>query len=101
MDTIVRPIITEKSLREASRGWYTFEVDAVADKARIARDLEELYNVKVVSVRTSIVAGKAHRVGRRGKTALRPDWKKAVVRLAAGQKLDVFEIGGTTGESAK
>lgn len=101
MDTIVRPIITEKSLRQAATGWYTFEVDCVADKARIARDLGELYNVKVVTVRTSVVPGKARRVGRRGKSVTRADWKKAVVRLAQGQKIDVFEIGSTQEEATK
>jgi large subunit ribosomal protein L23 len=89
--TVRQPVITEKStiLREDS-GVYCFRADLRANKIEIARAVEQLFGVKVADVRTSKVKGKTRRVGRRlGK---RPDWKKAWVKLAPGEKeIDLFE----------
>ena len=89
---IKRPILTEKSLTEAGRGWYTFAVSLTADKPEIAREVGSRYNVTVRSVRTMRVPGKTRRVGRRMVPRKRPDWKKAVVRLKAGQTIDAFQV---------
>ena len=89
--TVRQPVITEKStiLREDS-GVYCFRADLRANKIEIARAVEQLFGVKVADVRTSKVKGKTRRVGRRlGK---RPEWKKAWVKLAPGEKeIDLFE----------
>ena len=91
-DIIRQPLITEKSTRarEASGDVYCFKVDVRANKVQIASAVEELFEVKVADVRTSIVGGKIKRAGRfLGK---KPDWKKAWVRLAPGQKeIEFFE----------
>ncbi len=88
---IKQPLITEKStiLREAT-GIYCFKADIRANKIEIGRAVEKLFGVKVVEVRTARVRGKTRRMGRLlGK---QPDWKKAWVRLAPGQKeIEFFE----------
>ncbi len=86
------PRMTEKSLLLASRGWYTFAVHSDADKKTIAREVSGLYNVTVVNVRTVSVHGKERRVGRFMRKVRKPDWKKALVKLKAGQKIDAFEV---------
>jgi large subunit ribosomal protein L23 len=89
-DTLVRPLITEKSTTGlASERAHAFEVAISADKNRIKRAIEEFYGVKVEAVRTMIVRGKTKRFGRHfGK---RKNWKKAYVTLAEGETLNVFE----------
>ncbi len=91
---IKRPIITEKSTAQASQGKYTFEVDKKAAKGEIKRAVEELFGVKVLGVRTANIRGKEVRVGRRRMLSKRSDWKKAVVTLKEGDKIDIFEVGG-------
>jgi ribosomal protein L23 len=89
---IYRPLITEKSLTLAARGWYTFLVSLAATKEAVARAVAKFYNVTVTDVRTSHMHGKTRRVGRSMKYVKRIDSKKAIVRLAKGQKIDVFEV---------
>jgi large subunit ribosomal protein L23 len=87
---IRRPLITEKSTqqKEESRQ-YVFEVDPKANKIEIKAAVEQLFKVKVTKVRTLNVLGKIKRLGRRyGK---RPDWKKAIVTLKEGDRIDFFE----------
>ena len=85
-----KPLITEKStiVREESNKYF-FEVDRRANKVEIGKAVEKLFNVKVVDVKTMIVKGKVKRMGRyQGK---RPDWKKAIVTLQAGYKIEIFD----------
>lgn len=97
MDFVIkRPILTEKSLAEAGRGWYTFEVDQAADKKKIAREIGIRYSVTVRSVRTMRVHGKTRRTGKRMVPRTRPDWKKAIVRLKDGQTIDAFSVTETS-----
>jgi len=87
---IRRPLITEKSTqqKEANRQ-YAFEVDRNANKIEIQSAVERLFKVKVLEVHTCNVLGKVKRLGRRyGK---RPDWKKAIVTLREGDRIDFFE----------
>ncbi|OGG29369.1 50S ribosomal protein L23 [Candidatus Gottesmanbacteria bacterium RIFCSPLOWO2_01_FULL_49_10] len=91
---VMRPIITEKSLAVANRGWYTFSVAASRNKSEIAKAICTLYNVTVTGVRSFIIAGKGRRVGKKMKQTQREDWKKALVHVAAGQKIDAFEVTG-------
>jgi large subunit ribosomal protein L23 len=90
---IRRPVVTEKSttLRELANT-LVFEVDARATKVDVKRAVEQLFNVKVVDVRTAIAHGKMKRQGRF--IGQRPDWKKATVRLRDGEKMPDF-IEGT------
>jgi large subunit ribosomal protein L23 len=87
---IRRPMVTEKSTRQKEEGrQYVFEVHRDANKIEIQSAVERLFKVKVLRVRTSNVMGKLKRLGRRyGK---RPDWKKAIVTLKEGDRIDFFE----------
>ena len=88
--TLVRPVITEKTTRlQADHNQYAFEVAADATKPEIRRAIEELFEVRVLSVRTMNVAGKKRRV--RYAVGRRPNWKKAVVTLAEGEVIDLYE----------
>lgn len=87
---IRKPLVTEKSTQQKETGnQYAFEVDRNANKIEIQFAIERLFKVRVVQVRTSNVLGKVKRLGRRfGK---RPDWKKAIVTLKEGDRIDFFE----------
>ncbi len=90
-DTLRQPVITEKTtILKDSTGVYCFKVDVRANKIEIAKAVEELFGVKVADVRTARVLGKHRRMGRfEGR---KPDWKKAWVRLAPGEKdIEYFE----------
>jgi large subunit ribosomal protein L23 len=88
--TIVRPIVTEKSSAAyQERGEYTFEVHPEATKTTIRLAVEQLFGVKVTGVWTSNQRGKAKRMG---KTAGRRNhWKKAIVTLREGDTIEIFE----------
>lgn len=87
---IVRPLVTEKSTDKLEReGSYSFVVDRNANKVEIAQAIEEIFNVKVADVRTMQYRGKEKRLGRF--TGHRAGWKKAVVRLRAGDSIEIFE----------
>lgn len=89
-DVLKRPLITEKAtLLKSTANAVSFEVDRRAKKKQIQEAVEKLFKVKVVDVRTMNVSGK---VKRRGRTVgLRPGWKKAVVTLKPGEKIEFFE----------
>jgi large subunit ribosomal protein L23 len=89
---IVKPIITEKSLNFAARGWYTFAVDLHANKYQIATAVQTLYPVEVKEVRTISMHGKTRRVGRKSKVVQQSDWKKALVHLKTGQRIEAFDV---------
>jgi large subunit ribosomal protein L23 len=84
------PIITEKThtQREAANK-LTFRVALKANKIEIRKAIEDIFKVKVLGVNTIRVRGKAKRLGRT--EGMRPDWKKAVVTLAPGEKISGYE----------
>ena len=96
---IKRPLITEKTLQLASRGWYTFVADIDASKYTIASEIARVYKVTVLKVRTVTMHGKVRRTGRKSIPMQKPDWKKAMVTLKKGQKIDAFEV--TTPQEAE
>ncbi len=86
---IIRPIISEKSYAQIDFNRYTFAVHPDAHKTMIAQAVQQLFNVTVVDVSTARVPAKPKRRGlSRGRT---PAWKKAVVQLAPGDKIEFFE----------
>jgi large subunit ribosomal protein L23 len=87
---ILKPLVTEKSTDlRVKEDKYAFEVDLKANKPEIKKAIEELFKVNVVGVHTMIVHGKVKRMGRfEGK---RPNWKKAIVSLKKGEKIEFFE----------
>jgi large subunit ribosomal protein L23 len=95
-EIILRPVISEKSIDESGRGKYTFAVHDRANKIQIKAAIEELYkkeNVTVVSVNVLTTKAKEKKRGnRRGQTVGHTTpWRKAIVTLAAGQKIEFFE----------
>ena len=88
-DILVRPLITERTTQLMAEGKYVFVVAKAANKIEIAKAVSEIFKVKVAKVNTVNVIGKKKRMGRtEGK---RPDYKKAIVKLAPGETIEVFE----------
>lgn len=88
-DIIIKPVVTEKSVSLMELNKYVFKVALSANKIEIKKAVEEIFKVKVVGVNTIRVQGKVKRMGRyEGKTS---DYKKAIVQLAEGDHIEVFE----------
>ena len=89
---LVRPIITEKSMTGTNSGRYTFQVAKAATKQEIAQAVAESFKVDVLAVNTATVKGKVRKVGKR--VGRQSDWKKAVVTLAEGQRIERYFVEG-------
>ena len=85
--TILSPLVTEKATALSERNQVVFKVALDATKPEIKAAVEGLFGVKVLAVNTLVVKGKAKRF--RGRPGQRSDWKKAMVRLAEGQSIDL------------
>lgn len=91
-DIIIRPVVTEKSSRLMQMNKYTFEVHPMANKIEIREAVEVVFKVKVKSVHTIKVHPKPKRMGAfTGKTRA---WKKAIITLAEGERIQFFEGAG-------
>lgn len=91
---ILRPIVTEKSMRESAElGKYTFKVAPGSNKIQIANAIEAIFNVRVDAVHTMNVHGKSRRRSFRYKQGHTARWKKAIVTLASGSSIDILEGG--------
>ena len=84
-----RPLITEKSATLQAQGKYAFEVAGRANKVQIKEAVEKAFKVKVTAVNVMTAPGKERRVGRR--VVMTPSWKKAIVTLKSGDKIELFE----------
>lgn len=94
LDRIIRkPIITEKSLRDASLGIFTFEIDVKATKQQIKKAIEKMYKVHVKEVTTSIIKGRKQFAGKRRIAFTTPDRKKTRVKLKEKESIELFEVG--------
>ncbi|MDQ6683001.1 MAG: 50S ribosomal protein L23 [Candidatus Limnocylindria bacterium] len=89
-DVLLRPVISEKSMAETERGNYTFAVRRDANKFEIKAAVEGAFKVTVLDVRVQSVKPKQKRRGRRT-PGIVPGWRKAVVSIAPGQKIELFE----------
>lgn len=92
-NVLVRPVITERSMKDAAAGRFTFAVVKEADKGQIAQAARELFGINVVGVRTVAVPAREHRAGRMRQKAVKSAWKKAIIQLKPGEKIDLFEVG--------
>src|ERR1700676_4259297 len=92
-DVIIAPLISEKSMAGTVSQQYTFEVNPHATKTQIKSAVSEIFGVTVVKINTINVGGKKKNFAGKGKrsSGLHPDWKKAIVTLAPGQKI---QLGG-------
>jgi large subunit ribosomal protein L23 len=98
-DVIISPVVTEKTAEQMDKqSLYTFIVSEAANKIEIGQAVEKLWDVNVKDVRTMRYAGKSRRssMGRMAKSwskGRRPSFKKAVVQLAEGQHIELYEVG--------
>jgi large subunit ribosomal protein L23 len=88
-EILISPVVSEKSYHQITENRYTFKVHKDAHKTQIRQAVEELFDVKVVGVNVVKVQPKPKRRGVYRGT--RPGWKKAIVELKAGDKIDIFE----------
>ncbi|OGO60500.1 MAG: 50S ribosomal protein L23 [Chloroflexi bacterium RBG_19FT_COMBO_48_23] len=88
-EVVRRPLITEKATLMKEQNRYAFEVAGGANKRQIKEAVEAGFKVNVVKVRVMNVPGKMRRIGRR--YVMTPSWKKAIVTLESGQKIEFFE----------
>jgi large subunit ribosomal protein L23 len=85
--TILAPLVTEKATALSEQNQVVFRVPLEATKPEIKAAVEELFGVKVLAVNTLVVKGKTKRF--KGRPGQRSDWKKAMVKLAEGQSIDL------------
>jgi large subunit ribosomal protein L23 len=90
-DVIIEPIVSEKSYALLDQGVYTFRVAPKASKPEIHDAVEAVFGVKVVKVNTLNRTGKRKRNRRTGTWGKRADTKRAIVTLAEGERIDLFE----------
>lgn len=88
-ELVKRPLITERTTKLMEDNKYCFLVDPKANKTQIKQAIEEIFKVKVKSVNTFNRLGKIKRMGRH--EGRRPSWKRAVVTLEAGSRIEFFE----------
>ena len=87
---VQKPLVTERSMQlRDDENKYVFRVHPDATKPEIRKAVEELFNVRVTNVNTSNVIGKIKRMGRFA--GRRPAWKKAIVTVAEGQKIEIYD----------
>ena len=89
LEVLRRPLITEKNTTLQAQNKYAFEVAKEANKPQVKQAVEKAFKVKVTTVNTIMVPGKSRRVGRR--VVQTQSWKKAVVTLRSGDKIEFFE----------
>ena len=90
-DVLIRPIVSEKSYALQETGAYTFLVHPDASKPEISDAIVSIFGVKVLKVNTLNRKGKSTRNRKTGKLGKRPDTKRAIVILAPGERIELFE----------
>jgi large subunit ribosomal protein L23 len=88
-EVLRRPLVTEKNTALQTQGKYTFEVAGEVSKEQIKRAVEKAFNVTVTKVNVMTMPSKGQRI--RGRLVLSPSWKKAIVTLKPGDKIEIFE----------
>lgn len=93
MNIFKKPIITERSIKQTKKGFYTFGVEKTARKEEIKKAVENQFQVNVVSIKTIKMSEKTRRSGKSMRKSVTPQWKKAIIKIKDGQKIALFEIG--------
>jgi large subunit ribosomal protein L23 len=91
LNHIIKPVITEKSMRLAQKGQYTFLVALNTTKGAVKQAIEDLFKVTVTQVRINKTAGKTRRSGKKKLLTKQADKKKAIVTLKSGESIKYFE----------
>lgn len=89
------PIITETSITNAQKNWYTFRALVSENKNSLRKKIEKTFKVDVLAVKTMVVKGKSKKSLRSRKITKKEDWKKVMVKLKEGQKIDLFKLSGS------
>lgn len=89
----IKPIITETTMGLAKKNWYTFGVPLGSGKNELRKLIEGVFEVKVIDIKTMVVKGKKKKSLKTRKMRKQSDWKKVMVRIKEGQKIDIFEGG--------
>jgi large subunit ribosomal protein L23 len=93
---IRQPVVTEKTIAQANAdNVYTFEVSRTADKNAIKAAIEKIYGVTVIAVNNVMRAKSTRRTGKKRQTTSTPKTKKSLIRLKAGETIDLFDVGGS------
>ncbi len=90
-DVLISPVVSEKSYALSEKGSYVFEVSSDATKPEVRKAVEKMFSVKVARVNTLNRKGKAKRNRRTNVPGRKPDRKRAIVTLAANDKIDLFQ----------
>jgi len=93
-DIILAPIISEKSMKDAGSNKFTFKVAIQSNKKMIKKAIEDKFKVNILDIKTAIVKGKKIRAGKKRTEISQSPWKKAVAKVATGQKISIFDTGG-------
>lgn len=93
MQVNLKPLITETTMNLAKKGWYTFASDKNETKDTLREVIGRIFKVKVTDIKTIVVKGKNKRSPRSRKIRSLSDWKKVMVKLKEGQKIELFDIG--------
>lgn len=96
-EVVIRPLVTEQSMKESEKGKYTFLVHRRANKGDVRRAVESVFHVDVTAVVTTTVKGRTKRVGKRRNEVTESPFKKAIVQLKEGQTLGGAETSVETG----
>jgi len=88
-EVLRRPLVTEKNAALQAQGKYAFEVAGEANKEQVKQAVQKAFNVTVTKVNVITMPGKEQRM--RGRTVISPSWKKAVVTLKPGDKIEIVE----------
>ena len=91
-DIIIGPIITEKSMKDASKGRYAFKVGLKANKYEIKKVIEDKFNVNIVKISTMITKGRTAKAGIKRLEINKPNIKKAFVQVKKDQKIAIFDL---------
>lgn len=89
----IKPIITETTMNLAKNGWYTFRVSLDRNKNELRKSISKTFKVDIVGIKTLVVKGKVKRSLKTRAIRKRSDWKKVIVKLKSGQKIEAFEVG--------
>ncbi len=94
VNIVKKPIVSEKSFVAKENGKYVFMVDNLSNKHQLKQAIEDIFKVDVEKVWTMNLVGRAKRVGKKRQLKQGTPWKKVIVRLKEGQKIEIFEEKG-------
>lgn len=93
MKANLKPVITETTMNLTKGRWYTFAASKDKNKNGLKEMIEKEFKVDVLDIKTMVVKGKKRRSGKERKMRQLSDWKKVMVKIKEGQKIEAFDVG--------